>query len=63
MKCPYCGKSTEIVDIEQNISWDRATIYLWLQCKTCKRESGYELEGLPDDYVDLDYDPIEDVHG
>lgn len=62
MKCPYCGKSAKITDIEQNIEWDSATIYLWLQCETCGKESGYCMEGVADDYVDLDYDPIEDVH-
>ena len=62
MKCPYCGKSAEIVDIEQNIEWDSATFYLRLQCKTCNKESGYCMEGGMDDYVDNDYDPIEDVH-
>jgi C4-type Zn-finger protein len=62
MKCPYCGKSAEIVDIEQNIEWDSATFYLWLQCKTCNKESGYCIEGGIDDYVDTDYDPLEEVH-
>ena len=62
MKCPYCGKSAKITDIEQNIEWDSAIIILWLECTSCKKESGYELEGSPDDYIDLDYDPIEEVH-
>jgi len=63
MKCPYCGKSAKITDIEQNIEWDSAVIILWLECQTCKKESGYQCEGSPDDYVDLDYDSIEKVHG
>lgn len=62
MKCPYCGESAKITDIEQNIEWDFAVIILWLECQTCKKESGYQLEGSPDDYVDLDYDEIEEVH-
>ena len=62
MKCPYCGKSAKITDIEQNIEWDSAVIILWIECQTCKKESGYLLEGSPDDYVDLDYDTIEEVH-
>jgi C4-type Zn-finger protein len=62
MKCPYCGKSAKITDIEQNIEWDSATIYLWLECNNCNKESGYCLEGEVNDYVDNDYDPIEEVH-
>lgn len=62
MKCPYCGKSAKIDDIEQNIEWSTATIYLWLSCPYCKKESGYRLEGIENDYVDDDYDPIEGVH-
>jgi C4-type Zn-finger protein len=62
MKCPYCGKSAKIVDIEQNIEWSSATIYLWLQCEKCNKESGYVLEGTEDDYCDTDYDPINRVH-
>lgn len=62
MKCPYCGKSAEIADIEQNIEWDNAPFYLWLQCKTCKKEFGYCMEGEPDDFVDTNYDPIGEVH-
>lgn len=62
MKCPYCGKSAKITDMEQNIEWNSAVIILWLECTVCKKESGYELEGSMDDYIDLDCDPIEEVH-
>ena len=62
MKCPYCGKSAKIADMEQNIEWNSAVIILWLECQICKKESGYQLEGEHDDYVDLDYDSIEEVH-
>lgn len=62
MKCPYCGKGAKIEDVEQNIEWSSATIYLWLSCSHCKKESGYCLEGVEDDYVDNDYDPIPGVH-